>query len=149
MTADQYPKNYLYRRVVLAKLFIDAHYADKIDVNNIAGEACFSKFHFIRLFRDIYGKTPHQYLTYVRLQKATTLLSNGVPVTEVCYLVGFESIGSFSSLFKRHRGLSPSAFSVSERLRRDRLSINPLSGVPACFANSHGWTKHSNSEELQ
>ena len=66
---EHYPKIYLVRRVVQAKLFIDEHYAERLDLDNISDEACFSKFHFIRLFRNIYGKTPHQYLTTVRIEK--------------------------------------------------------------------------------
>ena len=149
MHNEPYPKQYLYRRVIQAKLFIDVHYAEKIDINNIADEAYFSKFHFIRLFREIYGKTPHQYLTTVRIENAVQMLGNGVPVSEVCYLVGFESVGSFSTLFKRYRGLAPSAFVASERERKHQLSVNPLVGVPACFANKHGWTEDSNSEEVE
>jgi len=67
---DQYPKVYLYRRIVQAKLFIDRHFAEKIDLTNIAEEATFSKFHFIRLFKKVYGKPPHQYLISVRVEKA-------------------------------------------------------------------------------
>jgi AraC-like DNA-binding protein len=70
MTTELYPKVYLYRRIVQAKLFIDTHYADKIDLEHISDEAYFSKFHFIRLFKSIYGKTAHQYLTFVRIEKA-------------------------------------------------------------------------------
>jgi AraC-like DNA-binding protein len=73
MTTELYPRVYLYRRIVQAKLFIDSKYADKIDLDNISDEACFSKFHFIRLFNSIYGKTPHQYLTFVRIEKAQQL----------------------------------------------------------------------------
>ena len=69
-----YPKVYLYRRIVQAKLFIDSHYQESLDLEAIADEAFFSKFHFIRLFKDSYGKTPYQYLTYVRIEKAKGLL---------------------------------------------------------------------------
>ncbi|PZR36256.1 MAG: AraC family transcriptional regulator, partial [Azospira oryzae] len=71
---EQYEKRYLYKRVVQAKLFIDQHYAEHIDLNNIADQASFSKFHFIRLFKTIYGKTPHHYLTQVRIDQAQLLL---------------------------------------------------------------------------
>ncbi|MFN2440773.1 MAG: helix-turn-helix transcriptional regulator, partial [Chitinophagaceae bacterium] len=57
MTAN-YPKIYLYRRIVRAKLFIDDNYSENIDLDNIADEACFSKFHFARQFKKIYSKTP-------------------------------------------------------------------------------------------
>src|SRR5688572_733274 len=94
-----YPHMYLYRRIVQAKLFIDAHYPEALDLDEIADEACFSKFHFIRQFKKIYHKTPHQYLVSVRMQHALLLLKKGNGVTDVCYAVGFESPGSFCTLF--------------------------------------------------
>ena len=90
-----YPKIFLYRRLVQAKLFIDCHYADKIDVSEIADEAYFSRFHFIRQFKCTYRKTPHQYLIAVRIGKAKELLKDGRSVSDVCYAVGFESLSSF------------------------------------------------------
>ncbi len=95
---ENYPKIYLYKRIVQAKLFIDTHLSDDIDLDNIADEAYFSKFHFIRLFKTIYGKTPHQYLTRVRIESAKELLQKDTSVTETCFSVGFESITSFTAL---------------------------------------------------
>jgi AraC-like DNA-binding protein len=105
-----YPKQYLYRRIVRAKLFIDDNFASEIDLANIADEACFSKFHFTRLFKSIYGKSPHQYLTGVHVEHARELLSAGASVKEACFAVGFDSVGSFTSLFKRRVGLTPAAY---------------------------------------
>ena len=85
ITTVQYPKVYLYKRIVQAKLFIDSNYANKIDIDNICDEACFSKFHFIRVFKKVYGKTPHQYLTSVRIENAKLLFKEDNAVTEVCY----------------------------------------------------------------
>lgn len=147
MTTDQYPKVYLYRRIVQAKLFIDANYADKIDLNNISDEACFSKFHFIRLFKSIYGKTPHQYLTSVRIEKALQLLRADKPVSEVCFLVGFDSLSSFSGLFKRIVGLSPSAYLTKQQVLKSQISKTPLAFVPGCYAHQNGWLENSNFEE--
>src|ERR1051326_1608859 len=107
---DQFPKIYLYRRIVQAKLFMDAHFSEDLDLNNIANEASFSKFHFIRLFKSIYGKTPHQYLTNVRIENAKILLAKQFSVTEVCFSVGFDSVTSFTALFKKIVGMIPSAF---------------------------------------
>ena len=56
MSLENLPKIYLYRRIVQAKLFIDSNFAENIDAREIAGEACYSKFHFIRTFKSIYGK---------------------------------------------------------------------------------------------
>src|SRR5262245_3329885 len=101
---------YIYRRIVLAKLFMDEHFAKPINLGEIANESFFSKFHFIRRFKKIYGKTPHQYLISVRVEKAMLLLRANVPVSETCYEVGFESLGSFTVLFKKLVGLTPSAY---------------------------------------
>ena len=141
MTQEQYPRIYLYRRLVQAKLFIDAHYADSIDLDNIADEAYFSKFHFIRMFKSIYRKTPHQYLIFVRIQKAMDLLKSGVPVSDVCYAVGFESLSSFSGLFRRMVGKTPSAYLLEQQQLRTEMEHKPLSFVPGCFAEKNGWIK--------
>jgi len=134
MTTAQYPKVYLYKRIVQAKLFIDSNYAGNIDLDNIADEAYFSKFHFIRLFKNIYGKTPHQYLTAVRIEKAMLLLRANKPVSEVCFSVGFESVSSFTSLFKRATGITPTAY---RRIFFERLQIiqqEPRKFIPGCFS---------------
>lgn len=139
--SDPYPKVYLYRRVVQAKLFIDQHYAGQIDLNAISDEASFSKFHFIRLFRDSYGKTPHQYLKHVRIEQAKELLKKGMPVSEVCYAVGFDSVSSFSGLFSRTVGSSPSAFMAQYQQMQQKIRQAPLFFVPGCYAYQHGWTE--------
>lgn len=135
---DQYPKINLYRRIVQAKLFIDDNFAENIDLNNIADEACFSKFHFIRQFKKIYGKTPHQYLKVVRIEKAMQLLRTNVPVTDACYAVGFESLSSFSGLFKRIVGLTPSAYLAQQRQIKAQILKTPLKFIPGCFGDKNG-----------
>ncbi len=134
-----YPKVYLYRRIVYAKLFIDKHFAEKIELDNIADEAFFSKFHFIRLFNTIYKKTPHQYLSFVRIEKAKQLLISGMAVAEVCYAVGFESVSSFTGLFKRMAGQTPAAYQAHQHKRIMDITIAPLKFIPNCFAEKKGW----------
>jgi AraC-like DNA-binding protein len=143
-----YPGMYLYKRIVQAKLYIDAHYAEAIDLDNIADEALFSKFHFTRLFRSIYGQTPHQYRTRLRIEKAKQLLQSGVSVTGTCFDVGFESLGSFNSLFKREAGQNPSAYRQQSMKRIQAIKKAPLCFIPACFAEQKGWVKNSNFEEV-
>jgi len=145
MTTDQYPKVYLYRRIVQAKLFIDNNYTDKIDLNSISDEAYFSKFHFIRLFKSAYGKTPHQYLKYVRIEKAKELLKNNISVSEACFLVGFDSLSSFSGLFSKVVGKSPSLYLKHQQETQKKISQTPLAFVPGCYAYQHGWLDHKNS----
>ncbi len=139
--ADAYPKQYLYRRVVRAKLYIDQHYFRPIDLNNISDEACFSKFHFVRLFRSIYGKTPHQYLTEVRINHAKVLLAGEATVARACFSVGFDSISSFTGLFKRRTGATPAAYQRQMLQKRDEIAAKPVKFVPNCFVEKRGWAK--------
>ena len=125
--------------MVQAKLFIDCNYAENIDIDNIADEACFSKFHFIRLFKKIYGRTPHQYLIRVRMEKALLLLENGKRVSEVCYAVGFESVTTFSGNFKRLFRVEPSLYAKIQQTIKQQVEKNPLKFVPHCFAHNYGW----------
>jgi AraC-like DNA-binding protein len=136
---ENYPKLYLYKRIVHAKLFIDIHFSEDIDLNNIADEACFSKFHFIRLFKTIYGKTPHQYLTRVRIENSKELLQNETSVTETCLNVGFDSISSFTALFKKYTKLCPSEYQQQFESRKEQITNTPLQFIPNCFAEQKDW----------
>jgi len=122
-----------YRRLMRAREFIDECYHQPLDLDQISGEACLSRFHFLRLFRRAFNKTPHQYLTQRRIEKAKELLSSsGLTVTDVCFEVGFESLGSFSSLFHKHVGRPPIAYRAIVFERRERQQK-----VPACFLMMH------------
>jgi AraC-like DNA-binding protein len=108
--SEIYPHDYLINQVIKAKQFIDVHYANNICLDEIAGEAFYSKFHFIRLFKASYGRTPYQYLTTVRISRAKELLQTGKSIQAVCISVGFESVSSFSGLFKKITGSAPSLY---------------------------------------
>lgn len=149
MPIENLPKIYLYRRIVQAKLFIDRNFEESIDADNIADEARYSKFHFIRTFKSIYGKTPHQYLTTVRIEKAKELLETGTSVTEACFSVGFDSPGSFTRLFKRRAGLTPSEYRRRKFGRKQRMIESPLSFVPGCFAEQITRLQNSNFREAK
>lgn len=138
---EQYEKIYLYKRIVKAKLFIDNNYAEHINLDDISSEANFSKFHFIRLFKSIYGKTPNNYLVKKRIDHAEILLTNGYSVSETSMMVGFESPTSFAAVFKRVAGRTASAFQKEQEAKKTGIQQNPLRFVPNCFAETHGWTK--------
>lgn len=138
---EQFEKIYLYQRIVKAKLFIDKHFAEPIDLDNISDQAHFSKFHFIRLFKSIYGRTPNNYLTLVRVENAKRLLSQGHSIAETSLCIGFDSTTSFSGLFKRITGQSPSVYKKAQEDRAIAIQANPLGFVPNCFAETHGWKK--------
>jgi AraC-like DNA-binding protein len=139
MIKEPYPKFYLYRRIVQAKLFIDNNYSEKINLNNIAGNAYFSKYHFIRLFKKIYNKTPHQYLITVRVKNAKQLLKTDKSIIDVCYSIGFESVSSFTELFRKHVGMTPSIYKIREQKLKIEILKAPFKFIPGCFSSANGW----------
>lgn len=105
-----YPKAYLFKRIQDAKIFIDRNYCDPLDLNLVAQKVYLSKYHFLRLFKEAYGTSPHQYLISRRIAYAKKLLREGESVSHTCHQIGFESVSSFSCLFKKHVGISPSHY---------------------------------------
>jgi AraC-like DNA-binding protein len=105
-----YSNVYLLKQVMQAKYFIDNNFSDNITVDDICREACISKYHLLRSFKKIYGTTPGQYLTSLRISKAKMLLEADLLVKDVCYSVGFDSTTSFAGLFKKVVGKSPTNF---------------------------------------
>ena len=115
-----------------ARDLMDLRFADPLDLDQMAAHAGFSKFHFARTFKDAYGETPANYLTRRRVERAKDLLRGAnLTVTEICMLVGFSSLGSFSSRFSELVGMSPSAF---QRASAARGGPPP---IPGCFLM--GW----------
>lgn len=118
-----------------ARAIMDADYEQPLDVPQIASHAGFSHYHFIRFFHRTYGITPHQYLTRKRIQQAQRLLATtDLPITEVCFAVGFQSLGSFSNLYRRQTGYTPSEHRVRLQEQQRRLE----QAAPACFLFMHG-----------
>jgi AraC family transcriptional regulator len=100
----------LYRRVLRGRDYLLSQAAESVTLPDAARAACLSPFHFHRAFTRAFGITPHQALTRHRLERAAMLLGLGHSVTETCLAVGFESLGSFSSLFRRRYSVSPRAY---------------------------------------
>jgi len=94
-----------------ARDLIDREYSETLDLGAMALEAGYSRFHFARAFAAAYGETPRAYLTRRRIERAKTLLRTAnLSVTEICFLVGFSSLGSFSSRFRALVGQAPSEY---------------------------------------
>jgi AraC-like DNA-binding protein len=127
----------IYQRIVAAKVYIDDNYQESIDLESISKQAFLSRFHFHRLFRQVYKKTPHQYLTGKRIDRARDLLANNKPVAEVCNEVGFESIGSFSVLFKKEIGFAPQYYRNMAWLKKQEQKAEPKKAIPHCFIESY------------
>jgi AraC-like DNA-binding protein len=98
----------VHRRVERAREYLHARYRENVSLDEMARVACLSPYHFHRAFTQVLGETPRQYRTRLRLERARQLLARGgMPVTQVCLDSGFESLGSFSSLYRRRFGRSP------------------------------------------
>jgi len=97
-----------FRRLCRARDLLASEYQSRVLLQQAAREACLSDFHFHRLFRTTFGETPHDFLTRLRLQRARQLLASSRSVTDVCFDVGYESLGSFSYAFANRFGVPPS-----------------------------------------
>jgi AraC-like DNA-binding protein len=132
----------IYQRLCHARQFIDERYHLPLDLEQIARQAFFSPDHFLRLFRRAFNKTPHQYLTEKRIEKAKHLLiSSDLSVTEVCFEVGFQSLSSFSSLFPKCVGHPPTLYRTKASSRIVISVLLPETPIPACFLFMFGTTK--------
>ena len=120
------PRHVTSRRLLRARDTMDRCYADALDIEWLSRSLGLSRAHFIRSFRDTFGETPHRYLQRRRLERAMSLLrETDRSVTEICFDVGFASLGTFSRTFREVVGESP---------RQYRERAVPRAGVPGCFA---------------
>jgi AraC-like DNA-binding protein len=126
-----------------ARDLIDRDYAQPLDLDAMAREAGYSRFHFARAFTAAYGEPPRTYLTRRRIERAKTLLRTAnLSVTEICGLVGFESLGSFSSRFRSIVGQSPSDY------RATSVSNGGPPPIPGCVVLM--WTRpHEASQQAR
>jgi AraC-like DNA-binding protein len=129
----------VFRRLSRARDYLHEHQAERLALAELASQAGLSRYHFLRLFREAFGATPHQYLIHVRIERAKALLTaeNG-SVTDVCFDVGFSSLGSFSALFAQRVGRPPSEWRrrMGQMARRP-YGLAPLA-VPWCFWSHYG-----------
>jgi len=123
----------LARHLLRVRDLIDRAYAEPLDISALARSASVSTAYFSRSFKAAFGETPHQYLMSRRMERAKALLRSGdLAVTEVCLAVGFTSLGSFSTQFRRFVGDSPSAY-------RKRDGHGELARLPNCYVRM--WTR--------
>ncbi len=124
-----------------ARDHIDRHFTEPIDLDRAASVAHLSRFHFHRLFTATYGTTPAAYLSHRRIERAQDLLrSTDLTVTEICFAVGFRSLGSFSSRFKQLVGESPTAYQA-------RHAAQGVPRIPGCFVFMRGLADRASEEK--
>lgn len=129
----------VYKKIVTAKVYIDEHFHESVDLDRLALEACLSRYHFHRLFTRIYQRTPHRYLTRKRIdQAALWLAGKDHTIMEICNHIGFESFGSFSALFKKEIGDSPRHYRKIAWRRQQQAREQPRSFIPHCFIEQFG-----------
>lgn len=117
----------LYRRLDRARNYMESSLADSLSLDAVAREACLARFHFHRHFRDAFGETPQQYKTRRRLERAASLLhGTSRPVLEICLDCGFDSLGSFTTLFARRYGAPPGRY---RQIRKNREVFFPGSAA--------------------
>jgi AraC-like DNA-binding protein len=121
------------RHLLRAKDLADARYFEPLGVDDLAAAAGLSRAHFSREFRRAFGESPHAYLLTRRLERAAALLrSTDRSVADVCFSVGLQSVGSFTTSFTRTYGESPAAY---------RAAFPPAvqqALVPTCVLRAHG-----------
>lgn len=128
-----------FRRLCRARDLLAAEYQSQVPLEQAAREACLSPFHFHRLFRSAFGETPHDFLTRRRMEHARRLLAAGqMTVTDVCFEIGYSSLGSFSSKFQTMVGRTPTQY--QREVRRVFGYSRPwnIILVPACYLSAYG-----------
>jgi len=130
------------RHLLRAKDLADARYHEPLGVDELARAAGLSRAHFSREFRRAFGESPHAYLLTRRLERAAALLrTTDHSVADVCFSVGLQSVGSFTTSFTRTYGVSPTAY---------RAAYPPAAAhalVPACVVRFYGRPQHSTFRE--
>lgn len=123
----------LARHLLRVRDLIDRAYAEQLDIDALAHSASVSPSYLSRSFKAAFGETPHQYLMSRRMERAKALLRSGeLTVTDVCLAVGFTSLGTFSTQFRRFIGESPSAY-------RQQGGHDELDRLPHCYVRA--WTR--------
>lgn len=130
------------RHLLRAKDLADARYLESLDVDDMARAAGLSRAHFSREFRRVFGESPHAYLLTRRLERAAALLrASDRSVADICFSVGLQSVGSFTTSFTRTFGVSPTAY----RAKFPPAGDSAL--VPACVVRFYGRPKRSTFRE--
>jgi AraC-like DNA-binding protein len=129
----------LFGRLCHSRDYLAAGLDQPLRLADAAREAYLSPYHYHRLFARAFGETPHEFVTRLRIERAKRLLARErLPVTEVCFEVGYESVGSFSSRFRRLVGQSPSEYQKAVGRLFPVPGLVICQFVPGCFLRHWG-----------
>jgi AraC-like DNA-binding protein len=130
------------RHLLRARDLADARYFERLDVDDLARAAGLSRAHFSREFRRAFGESPHAYLLTRRLERAAALLrTTDHSVADICFSVGLQSVGSFTSSFTRTFGVSPTAYRAAFPPAVQRAM------VPSCVIRAYARPQRSTFRE--
>jgi len=116
---EHYLPEYYYVQVRQSKSFMEKYLSEKIDLKKIASTAFMSRFHYTRIFKRVYGRSPRQYLKDLRMNKGKDLLKQGLNISQVCVEVGYDSLPTFSNAFKKATGYSPGEYQNLNKSNRE------------------------------
>lgn len=120
------PSPHLQRRIHEVQVFLEDNLDRDVDLRTIAEEAALSPYYFTRQFTALVGVPPYRYLIGLRIDRAKALLRESeYTVTQICHLVGFNSVSHFTTTFHRRTGLSPSAYRRRRDWELDALRFSP------------------------
>ena len=130
-------RHFQYKKICLGRDYLQEHFSDSFSLTEVAKYSCMSQYHFSRVFTNVFGESPNTFVARLRIEKAKKMLiTEKFSIGEICESVGYFSIGSFSSLFRKKVGMSPTQY----RRKLWSLSSEPLSypmqSIPLCYAQN-------------
>ncbi|GAA3916792.1 AraC family transcriptional regulator [Litoribacillus peritrichatus] len=127
--------NHQFKRLNAGRDYIANNYQAQLSLAGIAKSANMSPYHFLRVFKDIYGETPNEFLIRLRVEQAKNMLiTENFSVSEICEKVGYTSLGSFSSLFLKQVGVAPTLYRRKLWALSTEAYCFPSQAIPACYA---------------
>jgi AraC family transcriptional regulator len=131
LTAEGLPSPHLQRKIREVQVFLAQNLAHDVDLSTIARQASLSPYYFTRQFTAMVGMPPYRYLINLRIQRAAQMLrESDLTVTQILHRVGFHSPSHFTTTFRRHMGMSPTAYrrryDFERGVNRFSRAVDPL-----------------------
>ncbi|MCF6262393.1 MAG: AraC family transcriptional regulator [Xanthomonadales bacterium] len=137
-------RHFQYKKICLGRDYLQEHFSDSFNLSKVAKYSCMSQYHFSRIFTNVFGESPNTFVARLRIEKAKNMLiTEKFSIGEICERVGYTSVGSFSSLFKKQVGMSPTQYRRKLwGLSNESLAF-PMQSIPLCYSqNLFGFKNH-------